>query len=117
MLFKKHITCPINADGSGIILKTKTSVEEAIEKTNPKGAEGTRKDSTTSETTVDTDFGNGSNIDKEAVSKIKNWGGIAKDDNYQAGYTGGCDVIGAEILDFLDNLFFIIQVIAIILFL
>ena len=59
--------------------------------------------------TGDTDY------DHEAAKKIINWGKAAKDDKYLGEYSSGCDIIGDDVLVFLNNLFLIIQVIGIIL--
>ena len=59
--------------------------------------------------TGDTDY------DHEAAKKIINWGKAAKDDKYLGEYSSGCDIIGHDVLVFLNNLFLIIQVIGIIL--
>ena len=54
--------------------------------------------------------------DPAVVESIQKWGQIADEDSYTGEYSSGCDIIGEKVLKFLKNLFFIIQVIAIVLF-
>lgn len=54
--------------------------------------------------------------DHKAVENIKKWGKVANKDNYTGKFSDDCSVIGDNVLIFLNNLFLIIQIISIVLF-